>query len=75
MRVFTMEEPTLHRDPVDLGDLEVRVALEVREVLEGQEVLEVKEGNRGTSSPLKPLSSRAEVTAFSLTPLKVGQAY
>lgn len=70
-----MEEPTLHRGPAALGDSEVRVALAVRKALEDQEVLEVKEANWGTSSPLKLLSSRAEVTAFSLTPLKVEHAY
>jgi len=57
-----MEGPTLHRGPVALGDLEA---------LEGQEVLEVKEGNRRTTSPLKPPSSKAAVMAFSLILLKV----
>ncbi|KAL0167720.1 hypothetical protein M9458_035942, partial [Cirrhinus mrigala] len=53
------QKPTLRRGPAALGD---------SEALEGPEVLEVKEGNRGTSSPLK-------LTAFSLTLLKVGHAY
>lgn len=50
---------------------EAKEAMEVREALVDQVDPGAREGNQTASNPPKPLSSRAEVMASSLTLLKV----
>lgn len=52
-------------------DQVAKEAMEVREDPEDQVEPGAQEGNQAANNPPKPLSSRAEVMAFSLTLLKV----